>query len=156
MKTKLFTLVLITVFAVSCKSTKETDTNTNQHLSSSNMDKRITDKQWKLVELEGQEVKMAENQKKELSFMLNTKENRIQGFSGCNTFNGTYELEKGNRIHFSQLASTMMACPDVDVNESEFLKVFDQADNYNITDDTLILNVGRRAPLAVFKAVKSK
>lgn len=156
MKTKLFALLMITVFATSCKCTKDTDSNTNQNLSSTDMDKRITDKQWKLVELEGQEVTQVENQNKDQYFMLNTEENRIQGFSGCNTFNGTYELEKGNRIHFSQLASTMMACPDVDVNESEFLKVFDQADNYNITDDTLILNVGRRAPLAVFTAVKSK
>jgi heat shock protein HslJ len=57
------------------------------------------------------------------------------------------------RIGFSQMASTMKACPDVNVDESAFLKVFELTDNYTINDDTLRLNVGRRAPLAVFEAV---
>ena len=47
----------------------------------------------------------------------------------------------------------MMICPDVAVNESEFMEVFELADNYTIYNDTLSLNVGRRAPLAVFEAV---
>ena len=51
------------------------------------------------------------------------------------------------------MASTLKACPDVEVNESEFLNVFELADNFSLSGDTLSLNVGRRAPLAVFKAV---
>ena len=43
-------------------------------------------------------------------------------------------------------------CPDVKVNEAEFLKIFEIADNYTITGDELSLNVGRRAPLAIFEA----
>lgn len=116
-------------------------------------DKVITEKYWKLKTLEGKEIKMAENQEREMYFMLKTDENRLTGFSGCNTFAGSYTLDEGNRISFSQMASTMMACPDVNVNESEFLKVFELADNYTIKDDVLSLNVGRRAPLAVFEAV---
>ena len=50
----------------------------------------------------------------------------------------------------------MKICPDVDVNESDFLKVFELADNYTISEDILTLNVGRRAPLAVFEAVYMK
>ncbi|MCX7548261.1 META domain-containing protein [Xanthomarina sp. F1114] len=113
----------------------------------------ITEKYWKLKTLEGQEVKMAENQEREIYFILKTDENRLTGFSGCNTFSGTYTLEEGQRIHFTQIASTMKACPDVDVNESAFLKVFELTDNYTIKDDVLSLNIGRRAPLAVFEAV---
>jgi heat shock protein HslJ len=96
---------------------------------------------------------MADNQEKEAYFMLKTQDNRVTGFAGCNTFNGTYTLEDGNRIKFDQMLSTLMACPDVDVDESAFLKVFELADNYTIDGDTLMLNVGRRAPLAVFEAV---
>lgn len=113
----------------------------------------ITEKYWKLKTLEGQEVKMAKNQQKEIFFMLKNDENRVTGFAGCNTIMGSYTLEAGNRIRFSQMATTMMACPDVNFNESEFLKVFELADNYTITGDMLFLNVGRRAPLAVFEAV---
>jgi heat shock protein HslJ len=113
----------------------------------------ITEKYWKLKSLEGQEVKMAKNQQKETYFMLKTDENRVSGFAGCNTFSGSYTLEEGNKIRFSQMATTMMACPDLDFNESEFLKVFELTDNYTVKDDVLSLNIGRRAPLAVFEAV---
>ena len=113
----------------------------------------ITEKYWKLKTLEGKDVKMVKNQEKEIYFMLKTDENRVTGFAGCNTILGSYKLEKGNRIRFSNMGSTMMACPDVDFNESEFLKIFELADNYTINGDELSLNVGRRAPLAVFEAV---
>jgi len=113
----------------------------------------ITEKYWKLVTLEGQKVTMAPNQEREIYFMLKTDQNRVTGFAGCNTFNGTYTLEKGQRIRFSPLAATLKACPDVDAKESEFFKIFELADNYSISGDTLSLNIGRRAPLAVFEAV---
>ena len=113
----------------------------------------IVEKYWKLKTLEGKDVKMGANQEREVYFTLKANDNRVTGFAGCNTISGTYKLEKGNRIRFSQMAATMMACPDVDFNESEFLKIFSIADNYRITGDKLELNVGRRAPLAVFEAV---
>lgn len=113
----------------------------------------ITEKYWKLKTLDGKEVKMSKNQQKEVYFMLKTDENRVVGFAGCNSISGTYTLEKGNRIRFSQMGTTLMACPDVAFNEAEFLKVFELADNYTINGDTLSMNVGRRAPLAVFEAV---
>lgn len=114
---------------------------------------QITEKYWKLKTLEGQEIEMADNQEKEAHFILKTEGNKVQGFAGCNSFSGNYTLEKGNRISFSQMATTLRACPDVDVNESEFLKIFELADNYTINNDILMLNIGRRAPLAVFEAV---
>ena len=45
-----------------------------------------------------------------------------------------------------------MSCVDNEISESELYEVFDQADNYTIDGKTLSLNVGRRAPLAVFVA----
>lgn len=114
----------------------------------------IVNKYWKLITQEGKEVTMAKNQEREVYFILKPEEKRITGFSGCNTFGGTFTLEAGWRIRFSQMASTMKACPDVDVNEGEFLKAFELADNYTLHNDTLSLNVGRRAPLAVFVSVE--
>lgn len=114
---------------------------------------RVIEKHWKLKTLEGQEVEMADNQEKEIYFMLHKDENRVTGFAGCNTLSGTYSIEEGQRIRFSQMAVTLRSCPDVDVNESAFLEVFELADNYTLQGDKLMLNVGRRAPLAVFEAV---
>ena len=112
----------------------------------------ITEKRWKLVELGGQPVTMAENQQTEAHFVLHTAGSKVSGNGGCNVINGTYTLSEGNRIRFSKMATTMMYCPGVE-REGEFLQVFELADNYTLYGDTLTLNVGRRAPLAVFHAV---
>lgn len=114
---------------------------------------QIVEKYWKLKTLDGQDIKMAENQEREVHFVLKTNENSVVGYAGCNTINGTYTLEEGHRIRFSNMATTMRACPDVDVNEAAFLKVFELTDNYTIKGDRLMLYVGRRAPLAIFEAV---
>ena len=113
----------------------------------------IVNKYWKLKTLEGAAVTMQPNQEKEQYFMLRS-DGTMSGFAGCNLFNGDYELMKGNRISIKQnMAMTLRACPDVKVDEIAFLKVFEQADNYTIKGDMLELNVGKRAPLAVFEAV---
>jgi heat shock protein HslJ len=113
----------------------------------------IVEKYWKLKTLDGKEVKMADNQEREIFFTLKSQGNRVTGFAGCNSISGEFTLEKGNRIRFNNMATTMKMCPDVNVKESEFLKVFELADNYTIKADELRLNVGRRAALAVFEAV---
>lgn len=115
-------------------------------------DEPITQKHWRLKTLEGKDVTKVKNQEKDIYFRLNTSENRLEGFAGCNTLTGTYALQKGNRITFTNVATTLKMCPDVKVNEAEFLKIFEIADNYTITGDELSLNVGRRAPLAIFEA----
>lgn len=151
-------LLATTLMLSSCGSSKrnqDQDRNTDTlAMSQGTRDQNpITEKYWKLVTLEGQKVTMVPNQEREVYFMLKNEENRVTGFAGCNMFNGTYTLEKGQRIRFAPFAATLKACPDVDVNESELFQVFEQADNYSIQGDTLSLNVGRRAPLAVFQAV---
>lgn len=113
----------------------------------------IVEKYWKLKTLEGKPVKMHKNQEKEVYITLKAEDNRVTGFAGCNTILGSYELQEGNRIRFKNMGSTMMACPDVAINESDFLRIFQIVDNYTINGDELSLNVGRRAPLAVFEAV---
>ncbi len=108
---------------------------------------KITDIQWRLKTLEGKEIK-----KKTIFFKLDSREHTVHGYAGCNNFNGEFTLEEGNRIRFGTLATTMMSCVDNEISESELYEVFDQADNYTIDGKTLSLNVGRRAPLAVFVA----
>ncbi|MEO6915634.1 MAG: META domain-containing protein [Chitinophagaceae bacterium] len=158
MNTRILIIVLFVIASMACNSTRksksETVNNAEQNMPVN--DDLISEKYWKLKTLEGRQITMKENQEREIYFILKNSENRVQGFAGCNTINGTYTLEKGNRIRFSQMATTMKLCPDVAVNESEFLEVFKLADNYTLVNDTLSLNVGRRAPLAVFEAVYFK
>lgn len=112
----------------------------------------IVEKYWKLIEINGKEVVTGENQVKEAHMILKVGNNRVNGNGGCNSFNGSYVIENGNRIKFSQMASTMMACLNMDV-ESQFMKALENADNYAIQGDTLSINRARMAPLARFVVV---
>ena len=139
-------LSLFSLALISCGSKKTVNDATNT-------DQVITEKYWKLITLEGQDITMAENQEREAFFMLKANDNTVNGFAGCNNIMGEFKLQEGNRIRFNNMGTTLRLCPDVDVNESEFLTVFELADNYTIHNDTLALNVGRRMPLALFVAV---
>jgi heat shock protein HslJ len=112
----------------------------------------LTEKYWKLTELYGKKVTLDANSQKEPHMVLKNQENRVNGYGGCNSFFGSYELKPGNRIYFSQVGSTQMACPNMET-ETRFFKVLHMADNYILNGDTLILNKARMAPLARFEAV---
>ena len=165
-----FLLTLITTILLSCgqpssknpliKNSKEIEDenkmdtiNGGKTVFEREEDSEIVNKYWKLKTLEGQPVTMTENQEREQYFTLKS-DGTITGFAGCNHFNGQYELQKGNGIRvLDNLAVTMKFCDDLKLNEAAFLEVFSLTDNYTINGDTLSLNVGRRAPLAVFEAV---
>lgn len=116
--------------------------------------KAIVNKYWKLKTLEGKPVEAAKDNAHDPYFMLRS-DGTISGFAGCNHFNGQYKLTEGDRIRIGEnMAVTMKLCPDSKFDESQFLEVFSLADNYTINGDVLNLNVGRRAPLAVFEAVQ--
>lgn len=115
-------------------------------------DNEIRGKYWKLIELRGAPISKSDFPGADAHFMLNTDENRISGNGGCNGFNGQFELLEGNRIRFSKMATTMMACPNLEA-EGSFFNVLETCDNYTIHNDTLSLNKARMAPLAKFAAV---
>ena len=140
MKFKWTLFTLFTLFVMSCKFYYEKKNEV------------ITEKHWKLKTLEGKVI-MNNSENRDIHFTLSAKENRVNGFSGCNSFFGEFKLEGGKSIRFSNLGSTRMACPDGDFQEQDFLNVFNTVDNYTIVNGVLSLNVGRRAPLAVFEEV---
>lgn len=114
-------------------------------------DSKLEGKTWQLVELMGEEVAMAPgNTYPNITF--NSERSQAVGNNGCNRFMGSYELKSGNRIAFGNIASTLMACENMD-KASRFNEVLQEADNYAISGDTLLsLNKARMAPLARFKA----
>ncbi len=164
MRLSILFLSLFSFVLISCGGNKKANNNNNNNnnnnasanastVEQSDFDQQITGKYWKLILLEGQAIEMVENQEREIFFTLNAQNNTLGGFAGCNSITGEYKLEKDNRIRFKNMGITMIICPDVPVDESEFMEVFELTDNYTIHKDTLSLNVGRRAPLAMFEAV---
>lgn len=111
--------------------------------------KCILNTRWRLVEIFGKPV--AGNERFPF-ILIDDKEERISGFGGCNSISGSYELRAGNRIRFTNMATTMMACPDMDA-EQEFFNVLDMTDNFACDGKNLFLHKARMAPLAKFEAV---
>ncbi len=112
----------------------------------------IIEKYWKLVEINGKAISPPAEGQREAHLILKSLNNRVTGNGGCNGYGGTYEILPGNRIKFSQVISTMMACPNLN-DENELFKVLEKADNYSYNNDTMTLNKARMAPLAKFVAV---
>lgn len=116
-------------------------------------DSDIVNKYWKLKSLGGQPVVMAENQEREQFFMLRGDET-VSGFSGCNHFNGQYKLAGEKKMKFNEnMAVSLKACLDMDVDERRFLDVFPAADRYIDEGDHLILLDDSGEELATFEAV---
>jgi len=139
---KLGIATIVSIFVLlSCKSVQIP-------VSTSQATPEIIEKRWKLVELNGEEIKQ-EGQHKEVYFILHREDKRISGNGGCNSFSGAYTLSEEGRISFSSIISTMMACPDMEI-ETRLLKVLEMTDNYTLKDNTLSLNKARMAPLAKF------
>jgi heat shock protein HslJ len=112
----------------------------------------ITEKYWKLTELFGKKLEPDQSFVKEPHMILRAEGNNVKGHGSCNAFSGTYELQPNDRITFSKMAGTMMACPNMEV-ENNFHKVLGTADSYILKGDTLLLIRARMAPLARFEAV---
>ena len=110
----------------------------------------ITEKYWKLVELNGHPVTPGPN---DTYITLKRDGQRVIGSGGCNRLAGTYTLGAMNRVRFSQIASTEMACMDGMDTERQFLDVLNSVDSYNVKADRLVLNKARMVPLARFEAV---
>jgi heat shock protein HslJ len=112
----------------------------------------ITDRRWKLIELEGKPVADQVNGK-EPFILLQKNDARYTGTGGCNGVGGTFTFLENGKIKFSQGMSTKMFCENMEI-ENGLSKVLTIADNYTISGDNLSLNKARMAPLARFKAVK--
>ena len=107
---------------------------------------------WRLTEVNGQPVDSVNGEIPYISF---DESGNISGTAGCNRFRSTFKLEKGNRIKFSPVLATKMACADMSV-ENRLFPILDVADNYNLNEYELILNKAKMAPLAKFARMGKK
>jgi heat shock protein HslJ len=144
---RIFSLLLaVSLFFPACKSSKETSSTTIS----------IDDTQWRLIELMGSPIPATMTSVNEVTLQFSKEGNRVSGFSGCNTYGGGYTTPEPSKISFSQMLSTMKACPSNMDLESAYLKMLQEVDNYAIKGNVLSLNKAKMAPMARFEAVKKK
>lgn len=94
--------------------------------------------EWELDYLSGPRIALQWKNQPTLNF--NLAENKISGFDGCNRMMGSFTLSENNGIRFSQIAGTMMACPDN--NADFFLNQFDKIRRFRIVNGKLELLSG--------------
>lgn len=112
----------------------------------------LMDTYWKLVELMGNAVEQPEGFMP-AHMILSEAENRVAGNAGCNGFFSSYELDTAKGLlRFQQAGSTMMACPDMSV-ENAFHKALPEVDGYTLSGGELSLTKGGSTTLMRFEAV---
>ena len=107
---------------------------------------------WKLTRL-GEEVITTPAGVREVQFVLQSENQRVTGFSGCNRMMGSYVLD-GDKLKFDQMGGTLMACVGVRETELErkFLAIFPQVVGWKIEGETLRLLDSGGKPLATFES----
>lgn len=150
MKLVAFNLFVVLVLFTSCKCLKgQTALVDGKEITKSEtetVNSSLKDIKWKLVKLMGKDVS-----DKNAYILFSTEENKVYGNASCNNFNGSYELNVGNQIKISKIAATLMACPDMNV-ENEFMEILGKVDDYSINGKSLTLNKAKMTPMAVFVA----
>lgn len=114
----------------------------------------LTDSQWRLTELMGRPLPTGTATMTDVTITFTKDGNRVSGFSGCNTFGGSYAIPDPTKISFSQMLSTMKACPTNMDLESAYLKMLREVDNYAINGNVLSLNKSKLGTVAKFEVIK--
>lgn len=109
---------------------------------------------WKLLQLGDARVTTPEGQREARLVLQATRDSppRLTGFGGCNNFTGSYVLD-GERIAFSQVASTMMACTQGMETEKAFHAMLARASRWAIRGEQLDLFDAAGTRIALFESV---
>lgn len=112
--------ILLLVGLVACTLAAEPTVSDNQLVGTN----------WSLVTMNGAAVQEGMT----LSFSADT----VSGSDGCNSFTGGYTVENGALVIADNLASTAMACPDMDeVMSRQYLDALLSISSYTFDDDSL-------------------
>jgi heat shock protein HslJ/membrane-bound inhibitor of C-type lysozyme len=111
----------------------------------------LTNKYWKLTELDGRPVTVGVAREPHLRFQA--ADSHVAGSTGCNSLSGTFERH-GDRLTFGRLVTTVMACADPALasQERHLLALLATVDRAATVGDRLTLYAHDR-PVARFDAV---
>lgn len=141
MKIKYLFIVLTALCVCACTSMDVTNTG-----SSANV---LTQTHWKLTWLASQNQLQYDNSHApDLSF--NQDKQRVAGSTGCNRFMGSYKIE-GQKISFSKMATTMMACHTGMKTERAYMDALQQVSKWSIANGKLVLLNDDNEPVARFE-----
>lgn len=87
--------------------------------------------EWKIEEVNGEAIPSGMEKQPFINFDVRKKS--IHGNAGCNLINGGFETDKENprSISFPNVISTMMACPDMEV-EGKVMKAINEVKSFDV------------------------
>ena len=97
----------------------------------------LAENEWILSELGGESVDPGTGPQ-QISLQFDPSNGSISGSSGCNRFNGSYQVD-GDRLSFGQMLSTMMACVEGMELEQQILQSLAQVKSFRIEGNQLML-----------------
>ena len=109
-------------------------------------DKPLLETTWNLAQLQGEEIGYSGSKAPHLRF----EAERVTGNDGCNNIFGPYR-HKEDHLSFGLLASTRMACPQIEGFDMVFHKTLTMVSRYQINGNRLELYANDK-PVASFVA----
>ncbi|MEM8659276.1 MAG: META domain-containing protein [Pseudomonadota bacterium] len=100
---------------------------------------------WTLVSLNGNPAATGA-QGEPVTLLFSAEDGRASGFSGCNRYTGSYDMEgeteAGSALKFGLMASTLMACEEGAELERTYLQSLGNVTGYRIDGENLVLLSG--------------
>lgn len=104
--------------------------------------------EWQLVQLEGRSV---EAKPGAYTLILDAADGHVSGTGACNRLMGSYATGERRALKIGPLATTKMACPDLD-QEQQFLRALESTTHYDM-DGPMLLLLSDGELRAVFQAM---
>jgi heat shock protein HslJ len=85
---------------------------------------------------------------------IRLSQGRVDGFTGCNLFNGDFKRELNNRLIFLVIRGSVKKCPGLEGQERELVRALQQVRNWQLTPDQQLQFLDQSGKvLAQFEAV---
>ncbi len=149
---KIILLLGICLCLWACKTSQNSQSAVVQtHMDFEKIKENTVNKYWKLISIDGVEVKYDEGQLRESSLLLRN-DSSFSAFAKCNSFQGKYILSHGNRILFKDVVSTLRPCKYA-AEEYKITRLFDEVNSFSVKNDTLYFLKDKSVRLATFKNI---
>lgn len=103
--------------------------------------------EWQLVQLGGKTLQPREGK---FTITFHAAEHRFSGIGACNRLTGVYSADEKRALKIGPVASTRMACPDMD-QEGEMAAALEATTHYDM-DGPMLLLLSNGELRAVFQA----
>lgn len=106
---------------------------------------------WRLKELKTYKGATIEERTPTLKVVQST--GQFSAYSSCNNLSGAVHILTGDKIRFSQIAMTRMACPDANL-EQMYINALENVSSYRLANGQLILGMPDYPDLMLFEIME--